>query len=371
MLNELKKESLKKVLAWVVLWAVVAVGCFVYALPGVFAMLGGAEELSSLSAGELEGSYVKTDIRDLITGYAQTTRTGDGTEEVIEEEYVIAVSDTLYIGVAFPKETLAQVGQLVDEINAYYSGTGDVPSTVLSVKGTIEAMDYETTQFYHEALGYDSIAAEYQSQFPALVLKVNKVHGHTPTSLWLAFAGGLAALGICIWFLVRSMSGSYQKALLQFCAGTGDKDMALERVEAFYHDTQPVNGLRMNGAFTMFQNGAQPQLLRTPDVAWVYQVTTQHRVNFIPAGKSFAMRLWALDGRSWNLPMKKQEAVQNTMRMIFERFPHVLVGYSAPLVALAKKDNAAFRAQVAQGAQAQHAPQPEAGVQQPVAPVQE
>ena len=30
MLNELKKESLKKVLAWVVLWAVVAVGCFVY-----------------------------------------------------------------------------------------------------------------------------------------------------------------------------------------------------------------------------------------------------------------------------------------------------------------------------------------------------
>ncbi len=101
------------------------------------------------------------------------------------------------------------------------------------------------------------------------------------------------------------MSGSYQKALLQFCAGTGDKDMALERVEAFYHDTQPVNGLRMNGAFTMFQNGAQTQLLRTPDVAWVYQVTTQHRVNFIPAGKSFAMRLWALDGRSWNLPMKK------------------------------------------------------------------
>ena len=196
MLNELKKESLKKVLAWVVLWAVVAVGCFVYALPGVFAMLGGAEELSSLSAGELEGSYVKTDIRDLITGYAQTTRTGDGTEEVIEEEYVIAVSDTLYIGVAFPKETLAQVGQLVDEINAYYSGTGDVPSTVLSVKGTIEAMDYETTQFYHEALGYDSIAAEYQSQFPALVLKVNKVHGHTPSSLWLAFAGGLAALGV-------------------------------------------------------------------------------------------------------------------------------------------------------------------------------
>ena len=39
MLNELKKESLKKVLAWVMLWAVVAVGCFVYALPGVFAML--------------------------------------------------------------------------------------------------------------------------------------------------------------------------------------------------------------------------------------------------------------------------------------------------------------------------------------------
>ena len=62
MLNELKKESLKKVLVWVVLWAVVAAGCFVYALPGVFAMLGGAKELGSLSVEELEGSYVKTDI---------------------------------------------------------------------------------------------------------------------------------------------------------------------------------------------------------------------------------------------------------------------------------------------------------------------
>ena len=55
MLNELKKESLKKVLAWVVLWAVVAAGCFVYALPGVFAMLSGAKELGSLSAEKLEG----------------------------------------------------------------------------------------------------------------------------------------------------------------------------------------------------------------------------------------------------------------------------------------------------------------------------
>ena len=53
MLNELKKESLKKVLAWVVLWAVVAAGCFVYALPGVFAMLSGAKELGSLSAEKL------------------------------------------------------------------------------------------------------------------------------------------------------------------------------------------------------------------------------------------------------------------------------------------------------------------------------
>ena len=42
----------------------------------------------------------------------------------------------------------------------------------------------------------------------------------------------------------------------------------------------------------------------------------------------------------------------------------------AQLAALAKKDNAAFRAQVAQGAQAQHAPQPEAQAQQ-AAPAQE
>ena len=370
MLNELKKESLKKVLVWVVLWAVVAAGCFVYALPGVLAMLGGAKELGSLSVEELEGSYVKTDINDLITGYAQTTSCGDGKpDEVIEEEYVLAISDTLCIGVAFPKETLADVGQLVEEINAYYSG-GAAPSTVLSVKGTIEAMDEETVQFYHEAIGYDYIAAEYQGQFPALVLKVNKVYGHTPTSLWLALAGGVAALGACIWFLARALGGSYQKALLQFCAGTGDKDMALERVEAFYHDTQPVNGLRMGEAFTMFHTGAKTQLLRTSDVAWAYQITTQHRVNFIPTGKSFGMRLWALDGRSWELPMKNQDAVQGTLRMIFQQFPHVLMGYSAQLAALAKKDNAAFRAQVAQGAQAQHAPQPEAQAQQ-AAPAQE
>ena len=234
MLNELKKESLKKVLVWVVLWAVVAAGCFVYALPGVFAMLGGAKELGSLSVEELEGSYVKTDISDLITGYAQTTRSGGGKpDEVIEEEYVLAVSDTLCIGVAFPKETLADV----EEINAYYSG-GAAPFTVLSVKGTIEAMDDETAQFYHEAIGYDYIAAEYQGQFPALVLKVNKVYGHTPTSLWLALAGGLAALGACIWFLIRALSGSYQKALRRYwgqghgagaCRGVLSRYTACER----------------------------------------------------------------------------------------------------------------------------------------------
>ena len=64
--------------------------------------------------------------------------------------------------------------------------------------------------------------ARYHSRLSRRLLPVSYTH----LDVYKRQAGGLAALGVCIWFLVRSMSGSYQKALLQFCAGTGDKDMA-------------------------------------------------------------------------------------------------------------------------------------------------
>ena len=87
-------------------------------------------------------------------------------------------------------------------------------------------------------------------------------------------------------------------------------------------------------------------LARLEDVVWVHRQVTQHRVWYVvPAGKSHAVALYTRGGHAFTVPCKEKQADELT-RVVTERAPWAVSGYSDELANLWRKDRASFVGEV-------------------------
>ena len=104
----------------------------------------------------------------------------------------------------------------------------------------------------------------------------------------------------------------------------------LEQLETFYQSTEPVNGVR-TGRWMMFETGGKTTVLDAENVAWAYMRTVQHRTNGIPTGKTHGLVVRTRDKKMYEISMKKQDMVYETLDAVQRAMPHVVVGYTARL----------------------------------------
>jgi uncharacterized protein DUF6709 len=87
------------------------------------------------------------------------------------------------------------------------------------------------------------------------------------------------------------------------------------------------------------------KVLRLQDLVWFYKKVTQHRVNFVPVGKTYSVMLW---DRYKTVSLvevgRKEEQGNSLLQELVQRAPWALAGYSADLFKLWQKD---FRGVVA------------------------
>lgn len=81
------------------------------------------------------------------------------------------------------------------------------------------------------------------------------------------------------------------------------------------------------------------------EIAWAYQLTTKHSVNFVPTGKSYQAKIWDRQGRLISIKAK-ESVVQALLTRIGQKAPWVVLGFNAPLENLYKKQRAQFLAAV-------------------------
>lgn len=94
-------------------------------------------------------------------------------------------------------------------------------------------------------------------------------------------------------------------------------------------------------------------ILRLADLVWAFKKVTQHRVNFIPAGKTFAAQLHCYGGAA---EVQGDEAtVDAVLRFAGQRTPWAVFGYDQEVAALFKNDPNGFCGAVEQRKRAQSA----------------
>lgn len=340
-LKQLRMASLRKSMVQIVLFLVLAVGVFVYFhCWQLFGMLS-PKTLWELSPETMEGAYVEDDIYWIYTPYIEE-RYGEtwASGSTTGIQYLIDLDDVYYLGMSVHKDKLDEAEALMQAVDDYWDGKiseDDVP--VMHVTGTIKKMDEEERGYYHDLADGDE---ELISVMPPYYLDVGRIGGQPFWMEVVIFIGTLVLLVIALFPLVKSLRGGYQKKVLAKLRESGSFEAAAERAAQFYEMTEPVCGVRMNGEYVFFQDGANSVLLRPWDVAWAYQSTTQHRTNGIPTGKSFAAILRTMDGTQYTLGMK-EEQVRRLLEAISVSLPGVVLGYTEELEQVYKQNRNAFR----------------------------
>ena len=288
--------------------------------------------MDSLDVSELKGQYVEAEVYLIYDWYAYTERTNTSTNRstVTEKEYIIPVGDAEYMGLAVDAGYISTADDLLDASYELLTGASQTPGESFTVRGTILPMSGESLDFYHQVVGYDDWTAEEQQMFLPLVLKADYLGSMDQSGTWLLTAGAGVALFAAVWMLAGALTGRYQKRIRAYCKASESPEAMLEQLETFYQSTEPVNGVRA-GRWMMFETRGKTTVLDAENVAWAYMRTVQHRTNGIPTGKTHGLVVRTRDKKMYEISMKKQDMVYETLDAVQRAMPHVVVGYTARL----------------------------------------
>ena len=332
MLKALKMKSLKKNLTKILIALALTVGLLWGTGFGAFKAIGGPKDLYSLSADELEGQYVTAEI-DFIYGcycYTESEDSSTHRRTTTEKEYMIDTEDA-FLGMALSSSDYKEADKIVDDSIDYSWGDISALTRSITVTGTIQKMDDESTEFFYkvadELFGYNDLDPEYQAYFVPVILKNNYL-GWMPEGLtWTMTVGAACSFLYMLWILIAVLTGAYQKSIKAYCKNSESPEIAMEELEQFYQDTEPVSGVRV-GKWILFESKGKDILLDTNNAVWAYMHTVNHTTNGIPTGKTFGVILRTRDRKKYEISMKNEAAAREVLDTIARDMPRTVLGYT-------------------------------------------
>lgn len=331
MFQELKRKYLIKNLTGAI-FAFIMGGIVLFTqLDNIQMILEPAVDLNTLYADEITDSMkVEVEVGAILDYYAYTEEDG----RVIEKEYIVPVGEQ-YMGVVLGKSYLDQADRNLDATWAYMEGDESALDRIepITVTGRLVSMSGESKQFYNEYI--DSLGWEPEEEevfIPYMVMTGKAAGGFTGDFIFFGIVA-LLIIAFGIFLLVKGLTGGALKNVRKYCEATGNKEMAMQRLERFYAQTQPVEGIRVSPEFIMAQTSGAILVNDTSKVLWVYQHVLRHYTNGIPTGKTYTILVWMTDGTKMEIPMKGKKKSEEALDYIGRALPYVFFGYDEQLQA--------------------------------------
>lgn len=331
MFQELKRKYLIKNLTGAI-FAFIMGGIVLFTqLDNIQMILEPAVDLNTLYADEITDSMkVEVEVGAILDYYAYTEEDG----RVIEKEYIVPVGEQ-YMGVVLGKSYLDQADRNLDATWAYMEGDESALDRIepITVTGRLVSMSGESKQFYNEYI--DSLGWEPEEEevfIPYMVMTGKAAGGFTGDFIFFGIVA-LLIIAFGIFLLVKGLTGGALKNVRKYCEATGNKEMAMQRLERFYAQTQPVEGIRVSPEFIMAQTSGAILVNDTSKVLWVYQHVLSHYTNGIPTGKTYTIFVWMTDGTKMEIPMKGKKKSEEALDYIGRSLPYIFFGYDEQLQA--------------------------------------
>jgi len=338
-LKKLKWQGIVGTLFLVLLLAVIGVACI--AGSNLFTEPPEAEELWDVPRDELEGSYVTVEV-DFIYGcyaYSEETRDGKPTGNIKEREYLIDANAQDYMALILSGDDMEKAEKLMKQSEAYYYGEIDEITASFEVTGYVRKMPSDSQRLLYEWLDYYTLPPAEQDIYLPLALEREEYE----TEIWLVVIGA-GLLGAAAFFMVRKLSGHYQKNLRvkleQLFGGTPERGN--DFMKYMLEQAPRIHGLRIARGYLLTRLGGYDTLFDSSDLVWAYREITQHKLyGIIPTGKSYAVMLCTKEGHRHSIAMSQKETTQ-VLNQLMADFPQTVIGYSKELESLYISNRAAM-----------------------------
>lgn len=336
-------ESLKKKTLLGNLWCIIVLGIVTATLgvlfgSGIVKMLAGPAYFEPLDDHEdilsLQGQYITMDVDTLIDYYDDTAR-------------------------------------MLDDEDGSYEWDG----SYMTVRGTLKRMDDETKQlwenyFIDAGFSYDDIGLEDGCTFLPLVLTDDEIDGSDTFVLGFMGIVMLLVLALLIWFVVRSLTGGFQKQIRNYIKASDDPQATEQALDRFYEDTMQDGKVRMSRSWLMYDKGGNSWVLAGDDVVWAYQHTVRHKAyGILTVRKEVMVRVFgAKEKRACHdIYVRNEDEAQEILRQMQSTYPDAMIGYNAEIEKRYRANPVTFHQEVA-AARRQPAAAPAA---EPTEPAQE
>jgi hypothetical protein len=167
---------------------------------------------------------------------------------------------------------------------------------------------------------------------------------------WWALAIDVPLLLLATWNLSKWKKRAWDYTCHPICkrlARFGTLEQVIQEIEAaiLMNPVEKIAGVRLFGPWLFKPRFFGLTCFHVPDIVWVYKKVTQHSINFIPTGKSFAALLYDRYGYSTEIQASEKKIV-TLMTHIIKHCPWTIAGFSKDLEKLWTSRKGAFVAAV-------------------------
>ncbi len=167
---------------------------------------------------------------------------------------------------------------------------------------------------------------------------------------WWALAIDVPFLLLATWNLSKWKKRARDYTCHPICkrlARLGTLEQVIKQIEAaiLMNPVENIAGVKLFGPWLFKPKFFGLTCFHGPDIVWVYKKVTQHSINFIPTGKSFATLLYDRYGDSTEIQASEKKSVV-LMTHIIKHCPWTIAGFSKDLEKLWTSRKGAFVAAV-------------------------
>jgi hypothetical protein len=171
------------------------------------------------------------------------------------------------------------------------------------------------------------------------------------SSGYAALGLGIPLFGLCLFGIARALRRGSNPAAHPIMRALGrfgsPADVAGQLDAELLAEHRQVGSLRLTSNWLVQASKSHLAALRIEDVVWAYKKVTQHRVNGVPAGKTYAAQIWDRHGVCMTVT-GSEWVVNQALEAACQRAPWLMAGFSPDLEQVWQSNRAALIAAVDQ-----------------------
>lgn len=286
--------------------------------------------LESLDASDLKDGLKVTAKIDYPVDYYEYT---ESKGQMTSMSFIIPVGEKEWMGLECSGKNMRQ---LKANMELYWThleeedvSLDDVLSDMDPVKisGTVVKMTPSTQLYYKRYIDSLGWTEEQTSIFLPYVIKLGDIEKVDTSEVVAAGLIFLVLAGFGIGYFIAAARCNNLKQVTQYCSEKSNPEYEMQKIEQFYQMGEPVEGVRANNEYFMAVNGTSVAFSPAERLIWAYFSVTQHRTNFIPTGKTYAVIIKCSDGVQHAISMKDEAACKRALNYLASNYPYIYIGY--------------------------------------------